>query len=313
MGIDTPSVQLLCCAKSIGVDFSDTMMIGRQTIDAPQAEFASALSAVGISGRALSTLSEGEFAEPLFRLLGGKNVRSLDVSKFEQATDSHDLNEPLPQSLSKTFSVVHDGGTIEHVFNAVQAFKNGMEMVRIGGHFIQVSEANNFMGHGFWQFSPELIYRVFSPDNGFHVRCVFLHEAIPGGSWYKVDDPLACGSRVQLCNDKPTYICTIAQRISDVAIFSRAAQQSDYVKVWKQSLSAPTLGGSGLRAHPTFDSQSSALAPMRDFSPGQLIPRPLKRVLRKGLERAGLNVASQPFNRPYYRKISVNDLICGNI
>jgi hypothetical protein len=74
------------------------------------------------------------------------------------------------------FSVVYDGGTIEHVFNAVQAFKNGMEMVRVGGHFIQVNPANNFMGHGFWQFSPELIYRVFSAENGFNIRGVFLHE-----------------------------------------------------------------------------------------------------------------------------------------
>ena len=78
------------------------------------------------------------------------------------------------------------------------------------------------MGHGFWQWSPELIYRAFSPENGFNIRGVFLHEAIPGGSWYKVDDPAARGSRVELCNVKPTYICTIAERVSDIAIFFTA-------------------------------------------------------------------------------------------
>jgi len=183
MGVDMATVQLLCCAKSIGVDFSDTMMIGRQTINEAPAEFAPLLSVVGVPSGALSTLSKGEFAERLFQLLGAKNVRSLDVSDYEQPTDIYDLIEPLPQYLSKMFSVVHDGGSIEHVFNVVQAFKNGMEMVKVGGHFIQVNVANNFMGHGFWQWSPELIYRAFSPENGFNIRGVFLHEAIPGGSW----------------------------------------------------------------------------------------------------------------------------------
>ena len=298
MGIDMPSVQFLCCAKSIGVDFSDTMMIGRQAIHTPPAEFAPLLSVVGIPSRALNTLSTGEFAEPLFGLLGAKNVRSLDVSNFEQATDIHDLNEPLPKSLSMRFSVVYDGGAIEHVFNAIQAFKNGMEMVRVGGHFIQVNIANNFMGHGFWQFSPELIYRVFAAENGFKIRGVFLHEVIPDGSWYKVDDPLVCHSRVELCNNKPTYICTVAQRISDVPVFSRPGQQSDYDYAWKQALSAPT------------PSISSAPTPARKFSIRQLIPRKFKRVARRGIR---LLVRSDPFQRTYYHRISVNDLIRGNI
>lgn len=286
MGIDMPSVQFLCCAKSIGVDFSDTMMIGRQAIHAPPAEFAPLLSVVGIPNRALRTLAKGEFAEPLFGLLGAKNIRSLDVSNFEQATDIYDLNEPLPQSLSKMFSVVYDGGAIEHIFNAVQAFKNGMEMVRVGGHFIQVNVANNFMGHGFWQFSPELIYRVFSPENGFKIRGTFLHEVHPGGSWYKVDDPLVCRSRVELCNNKPTYICTIAQRISDVPVFSRPGQQSDYDYAWKQALSAPTA------------TISSAPMPAGNFSIRQLIPGPFKRVFRRCID-----MMTDPFERPYYRRI----------
>ena len=88
MGIDMPSVQLLCCAKSIGVDFSDTMMIGRQAIHTPPAEFAPLFSVVGIPSRVLSTLSKGEFAEPLFGSLGARNVRSLDVSNSNRQQTS---------------------------------------------------------------------------------------------------------------------------------------------------------------------------------------------------------------------------------
>jgi hypothetical protein len=289
MGVDMPAAQLLCCAKSIGVDFSDTMMIGRQTINGRPAEIAALLSTVGIPRHALGTLSEGDFAEPLFRALGASKIRSLDVSNYQQATDVHDLNAPLPQSLSKMFSTVLDGGTIEHVFNAVQAFKNGMEMVRMGGHFIQINVANNFSGHGFWQFSPELIYRVFSIENGFKIRAAFLHEVVPGAPWYKVDDPAVCRSRVELCNDKPTYICTIAQRVSDAAIFSRPMQQSDYVDAWKEPRPAPT----------------------RDSSLRRLVPSALRPVIRKGIDM--IRGRSGPFDRPYYKRISADDLVRGNI
>ena len=176
MGIDVPSVQLLCCAKSIGVDFSDTMMVGRQTVNAPSDVIASILSAIGTPREQTSAILKGQFAEPLFALLGAKQVSSVDASDFEQATHIHDFNQPLPTSLANQFSVVHDGGTIEHVFNIPQAFKNCMEMVRIGGHFIQVNVANNYMGHGFWQFCPELIYRIFSRENGFQIKAVLMHE-----------------------------------------------------------------------------------------------------------------------------------------
>ena len=110
-----------------------------------------------------------------------EQVSSVDASDYERATHIHDFNQPLPASLANRFSVVHDGGTIEHVFNIPQAFKNCMEMVRVGGHFIQVNVANNYMGHGFWQFCPELIYRIFSRENGFQIKAVLMHETCDRG------------------------------------------------------------------------------------------------------------------------------------
>jgi hypothetical protein len=111
-----------------------------------------------------------------------------------------------------------------------------MEMLRVGGHFIQVNIANNFLGHGFWQFSPELIFRVFSPENGFKIKGAFLF-IVPGGPWYKLYDPARYGTRAELSTNGPTFICTIAQRVSAVSIFSRSPQQSDYVAVWHQNAS----------------------------------------------------------------------------
>jgi hypothetical protein len=49
------------------------------------------------------------------------------------------LNKPVPDNLRSRFSVVFDGGTLDHVFNICQALKNAMEMVEVGGYFVQVS------------------------------------------------------------------------------------------------------------------------------------------------------------------------------
>jgi hypothetical protein len=157
------------------------------------------------------------------------------MSDFEGATHTHDMNFPLTDDLRGRFSVVFDGGTLEHVFNFVQAIKNCMEMVAVGGHFAQISPANNYMGHGFWQISPELIYRTFSPPNGYQVEAVMLHEVVPGGGWYFVADPERLGGRVQLCNSRPTYILTLAKKLADVEIFASAPQQSDYARAWSAS------------------------------------------------------------------------------
>jgi hypothetical protein len=292
MGLDLPSVQLLCCARSIGVDFSETLMIGRQTINEDSEILAPALSAIGISSREIQTLKRGEFGEALFHMLGAKKLQSIDASDYEQATHIHDLNQPCPLYLSQKFSVVHDGGTLEHVFNIAQAFKTTMEMVRLGGHFIQVNVANNYMGHGFWQFSPETIYRTFSPENGFLTKIVLLHEVTPGGAWYRVSDPAIGRERVELVNDQPTYICTIAQRVVAKELFDKYPQQSDYIESWK-------------RPHIPHQRQS-----MNSYSIRQMIPQPFKRLVRSALNAIR---NPSPFDRPYYLQIAESDLIQGRI
>jgi hypothetical protein len=237
MGIDLSAMALLCGAKRIGVDFTSTAMIGRQNFygDRLETGLARMFEVLGISQDAREFKAQNHFCEELFRLLGARQVESFDISGYQQATHIHDMNQPLPAQFHERYSCVHDGGTIEHVFNIPQALKNCLQMVKLGGHFTQVNIANNYMGHGFWQFSPEMIFRAMSPENGFEVRTVLLHETIPGGSWHLVADPEKTQARVELCNSHPTYILTIARRTSIKEIFAQPPQQSDYIKEWTGS------------------------------------------------------------------------------
>jgi SAM-dependent methyltransferase len=162
-------------------------------------------------------------------------VYSMDYSSYESATFIHDMNLPFPEEMKGKFSAIVDGGTLEHIFNFPSAIKNCMSALKTGGHFIGITPANNLMGHGFYQFSPELFYRVFSEENGFAVKKMFITSEDDMGTktkWYEVADPDKVKDRVMLVNQKPLYILVLAQKIQEKEIFSIVPQQSDYAAVW---------------------------------------------------------------------------------
>jgi hypothetical protein len=63
MGLDLPSVQLLCCAKNIGVDFSDSLMIGRQEILCEPQEAKKTFNAAGIERPWTEEIRRGQFGD----------------------------------------------------------------------------------------------------------------------------------------------------------------------------------------------------------------------------------------------------------
>jgi len=119
---------------------------------------------------------------------------------------------------------------VEHVFNFPTSIRNSMQLVRVGGRFVTATTGNNFCGHGFYQFSPELFFRVFSPENGFSVLEMYMAEQ--GGRTRRVMDPAEVKSRVELCNSRPAFLLVHARRDAAVELFTRTPQQSDYVASW---------------------------------------------------------------------------------
>jgi len=302
VGLDTPSIKFLCAAKSLGVDFARTVMIGRQAFF-PKRDGLSSVLEVLKPGCPPDPLFVGGYSESFFKLLGAETVDSIDLSDFEGATLLHDMNQPLPAALRGRFTAVHDGGTLEHIFNIPQALRNCMELVSVGGHFTQVNAANNFMGHGFWQLSPELLFRVFSPENGFEITTMLLHEVTPTGGWYEVQDPNKAQSRVELCNSVPTYILTVARKIADVTIFALPPQQSDYQVLWDMKDPAGHVVAP-LKAKVERGHHSGLLSGLH------ALPSPLRHVL-KGIRRGFFPRAGEEFNRPYFRKLNEAQLLRG--
>lgn len=239
MGFDVNGVHFLLTAKASGVNFERVAMIGRQKMHLLAKDLGALMSDFGCSsdeaGAQAMLDADQRFAEPFLRSLGANEIISLDASDYENATHVHDMNLPIPDSLKAGYSVVIDGGSLEHVFNFPVAIKNCMEMVEVGGYYLGITPANNFMGHGFYQFSPELYYRVFSPPNGFIMESVIIFENESTAQWVKLSDPDVLGRRVEMVNSKPAYMLIQARRVSGKKIFEQFPQQSDYSATWKKS------------------------------------------------------------------------------
>src|SRR5215207_10171404 len=251
MGFDVQGVRFLLGARSAGANFQRTAMIGRQEFFIDPKLFRHTLARFGFQlndtqvGRLLT--EENGFAEPLLRLLGAEHISSIDASPYERASVVHDLNHTIPETLRESFSVVVDAGTLEHVFNFPMAIKNCMEMIRVDGHLLMMTPANNFMGHGFYQFSPELFFRIFSADNGFEVNRAVLAETAPDAPWYEIVDPARAGRRVELVNHRPTYLLIQARRLRQVPVLAIPPQQSDYTTLWQHPEGRQTNSGERLR------------------------------------------------------------------
>jgi SAM-dependent methyltransferase len=240
MGLDIHALKLLLSAKRRGVRFDRVLTFGRIELAVLPARAAELLHAEGLPDAELLALGREPapwFAEPIFRALGATEIVSLDASAYQSASIVHDMNQPIPERYREQFDVVFDGGSIEHVFNFPVAIRNCMEIIRQGGSLFIHTAANNCMGHGFYQFSPELFYRVFAPVNGYRVERMILHGSGPYGSWYEVADPAVIHSRVELISFMPTQMLLHARRSEIVPIFAQAPQQSDYVEEWSGTCS----------------------------------------------------------------------------
>lgn len=242
MGFDVNGVKALLLARATGVDFSRTAMIGRQRLNLTPDEFTGVLDAGRIPHSEAAVRSimydHGHYSEGLMHALGASELVSVDYSDYEGAGVVHDMNRPIPEALRSRFSLVVDSGSLEHVFNFPVAVENCMRMVAPGGHFIALTPANNFMGHGFYQFSPELFFSLLNEKNGYEIEIVMAYEDRPDAEWYRVANPSALGCRVTLVNRRPVYLLVVAHRRSEHAGPFAVPSQSDYVQVWAGSAAA---------------------------------------------------------------------------
>jgi SAM-dependent methyltransferase len=241
MGLDFDSAAFFRHVRNQGVSFARTLTLGHQQFYMSTTEFGTLLKALGSS----ADVNADRFADPFFRALGAEKLDVMDASPYEGAGVLHDLNEPIPKELYSNYDCVIDGGTLEHVFNFPTAIKNCLQMVRTGGHFLASTPGDQMLGHGFYQFSPELYFRIFTSMNGYELQELLV---VQNGKWYAVPDPDVLRRRVEFGSDGPLLLFLRARRIAETPVFSQWPQQSYYQHAWESGPKTQT----GKTAQSTF-------------------------------------------------------------
>lgn len=99
-----------------------------------------------------------------------------DFTKYEGEEIEHDFNLEIPDQYKNKFDIIVDIGTIEHIFNLPQAFKNTLLMLKKNGYILNhgpLCQPN----HGFYGYNPTL-FADFYMDNGCEIVDMVLQSKI---------------------------------------------------------------------------------------------------------------------------------------
>jgi SAM-dependent methyltransferase len=210
-----------------------SVMLGRQGLQINQKSrlsFNRILRAAGRDLRYADLAQDDGFTEQMWAQLGFAGMESMDVAPYEGATILHDLNTPVPEALHGQFDFIFDGGTIEHVFDVATALTNVFHMLRPGGRFVSANGMNGWMGHGMYQFNPEMVWTFWKRRCGCVVH---LCEGLPkdaGGAPIAFEDVDEYGTRARLSRDFPAGRVYLYYEVEkpESATLGAIMQQSDY-------------------------------------------------------------------------------------
>jgi hypothetical protein len=119
-------------------------------------------------------------------------------------------------------------------------------LLKPGGQILHILPANNYCGHGFWQFSPELFFSLYSEENGYKSVEIFIADLTDWKHWYVAAKPKQ-GRRVEVSSSNPLYILVRAELHSQ-SFSHRRVFQSDYSYAW----STPKIATPGVQPKAGF-------------------------------------------------------------
>ena len=203
MGIDLHALGLLC-REANSAPLGDVLTIGRQSMSVSPEEAAARCGCV---------IPQSRYCELMLLALGANSVESVDYSDYEGATHVADLGKPV--SLETQYDTIIDAGSLEHVFDVACAFQNIVGFSKVGGRIIHLLPVNNLSGHGFWQFSSDLMYTIYSEGNGFSGTEVFYASSLNPAVWYRVPRARA-GHKVEMVSIEPIILLCVTRKVMDV-------------------------------------------------------------------------------------------------
>ena len=223
MGLDIHALNFLLIYKR--KKLKDTVTIGRQSLHLEEDTLRKFIELK-------SNYKHNLFSEELLKkYFNAKKVDSIDISAFEEATIIHDMNQMIPKKYHKKFDTVINYGSLEHIFNFPVAIMNCSLMLKPGGQIFHIFPANNFCGHGFYQFSPELFSSLYNKKNGYTQTDIFIGDLSDYKNIYKVKIKKRHRINIMSKNETNLFVRTIKNKN-----FSHSnIQQISYLDEWSKS------------------------------------------------------------------------------
>ena len=244
MGINSHAFNFVMC-QAARAPLGRVLTIGRQSLDVDQKFLRSKLG---------KPVEPSPYCEPVLLALGAASVDSLDVSDYESATIVLDLGKPC--CFNQRFDTIIDFGSLEHIFDAATAFRNLVDLCEIGGRIMHLLPVNNLNGHGFWQFSSDLIHSLYCGRNGFSDTKVYYASSIDPRTWYEM--PVAKpGVRVEIVSIEPIILLSVTRKIVDVAEIE--VSQPFYAPAWQAGDVSLATNRTGMSA--SFRARVAAILP----------------------------------------------------
>lgn len=238
MGIDHALFVKLAALSGRWQPQGRSVMLGRQTFRANPKNKPAMKRALRSAGHenlfVRDMIQDDGFSETMWQKLGFPGMETLDASDYEGAGIVHDLNEPVPEDLHGQFSFIFDGGTLEHVFNVPVALRSVFDMLAPGGRFVSANGLNGWVGHGLYQFNPDLVWTFWKRACGCDVHEVTGLPRDEVVKPLKFDDVADFGTRLRLRGRLPATRVYLYYEVEKVpgAAWHGLVQQSDYRVKW---------------------------------------------------------------------------------
>lgn len=221
MGIDIHAFNFLRM-QAIREPLGNTLTIGRQSLS---------VSRDYISEQLGIELGYGDgYCESLLVNLTATNFASIDYSDYESPTYVGDLNSRI--EIDEQFETIVDAGSLEHIFDTAAAFRNLIRFCKLGGRVIHILPVNNLGGHGFWQFSSDLMYSIYSVDNGFSDTEVYYASGLDFNNWYKTPKAKP-GKRIEIVSIEPVILLCVTRKVAEIDVIN--VVQPFYKRAWDES------------------------------------------------------------------------------
>ena len=176
-----------------------------------------------------------------FNLLGFDEVHSLDGNDYEGADYIYDLNrDDISTVIPTQYDLVLDSGTIEHVFHQPNVLKNIFDSLLVGGHVMHLAPSNNFVDHGFYQFSPTFFYDYYISNKftDVQVQLVQITTDIDDHPWMFMNYKSGCLDKISTGGlDDKIYEVFVVARKTEETTYNVIPTQATYAnKLWQNKI-----------------------------------------------------------------------------